>query len=100
MTLRRVREWVNEVRKNELWRFFIQEGKRSTSLENGIAHLDCSLADQHLCVALYKADASAHCSACTCCRASRGRHGRDSVLGGHAFVNQLARRWLYTEKKA
>jgi len=44
--------------------------------------------DQHLCVALFNADASAHGSACTCCRASCCRHGRDPVLGRHAFVDK------------
>lgn len=57
-------------------------------MENGIAQLDCSLADQHVSIANFGADASAHCSACTRCRAGRGHYGRDPVLGGHAFVNK------------
>jgi hypothetical protein len=50
--------------------FSSKEGKRSTPVEN-VAQLDCSLADQHVCIAHFKAHAWAKFPACACCRGSR-----------------------------
>jgi len=43
-------------------------------VENGIAHLDCSLADQHVYIAHFKADTCAKFSACARCRSSSCWH--------------------------
>src|ERR1700757_5431769 len=63
-------------------------------VENGIAHLDCSLADQHVYIAHFKADTCAKFSACARCRSSRRWHRCYPLLDCHAFASEVTRRWL------
>ena len=67
---------------------FIKEGKCSTPVENGIALLDCSLADEHVCIVHCKADPWAKFSVCACCRGNRRWHCCYPLLDCHAFVNE------------